>query len=77
MNDLLPTIAKCYMNGITLEICQGEIPDIFRRLRFNTITEFELPDTKDTDKEFNDWLNLYRGSGGWFERELLRESQCN
>lgn len=60
-----------------VEYYYGMIPDIFRRLWFDPITELRLPDAKATDKSFENWLYLYRGSGGWFERALLRESQCN
>lgn len=82
MNYQLPIIAKYCINEITVEVCHGEIPDVFRQLRFGPITEFELPDTKVTDKEFRCWLDSYRranlsGINAWFEHMLLEESQCN
>lgn len=51
MNSPLPTTVRCCVKGITLEICHGKIPNIFRQLRFDPITKFELPDTKVTDKD--------------------------
>ncbi len=61
MNNQFPTITKCInMDGMKIEVCHGEIPDVCRLLRFGPVTEFELPDAKATDEEFQDWLLLYR-----------------
>lgn len=67
------------MEKLTVEIFLGGIPDIFRKLHFGPVTEFELPDAKVSDEEFQEWLSLYRTSwsNGWFEKELLEEAQCN
>ncbi len=46
MNDLLPKTLRCRVDEITIEVCHGEIPEIFRQLYYNPITKFELPDTK-------------------------------
>lgn len=70
-----PIVIVCKTNGITIKICHGEISDEFRLHKFLPLTEFELPDAKGTDEEFNDWLNLYRWSSNWFEYELLEESK--
>lgn len=85
MHDLLPKTLRCRIDGITLEVCHGEIPDIFRQLRYDPVTEFELPDTKvrNIDErgcfvdEFQEWLTLYRHANPWFELQLLEEAQCN
>lgn len=74
---MILALAKCRVNGITLEVCQGEIPDVFRLLRFDPITELELPDTKASDVEFKAWIGLYRHSSILFGQALLGESQCN
>ena len=76
MNSQLPIVAKCHVNGITLEICQGNIPDIFRQLHFDPITEFELPDDK-SEREFRTWITLYRRAQEWSARNLLSRSLCN
>ncbi|RLC88995.1 MAG: hypothetical protein DRJ03_00095 [Chloroflexi bacterium] len=77
MDDLLPTVARCRVNGITLEVYHGEIPDVCRLLRFDPITEFELPDAKASDEDFEDWLALYRHAKPWFAGMLLEEAKCN
>lgn len=77
MNHQLPIILKCRINGIKIEICNGEIPDAFRSLHFNPVTEFELPDTKASDEEFQYWLYLYRHSNDRLGNILLKQSQCN
>ena len=66
-----PTIMEYNNNGITIEVCHGEIPDIFRqhgfsvsphlRITFGSIKEFELPDKEGTDGEFQEWLIGYKG----------------
>lgn len=76
MNQPL-SVAKCRINGITLEVCYGEIPDIFRLLWFVPITEFELPDTKGSDEDFSNWLGLYRHARPLDEQSLLEKAQCN
>ncbi len=83
MDDLLPKTLRCSTDGIIIEVCHGEIPEIFRQLRYDPVTEFELPDTKvkNIDKqgyfvdEFQEWLSLYRHADKWFEFHLLEESQ--
>ena len=77
MDNLLPTTLRYRFNGITFEICHGEIPDIFRQLRYDPVTEFELPDPKATDDEFQEWLTLYRHAKRFWEFMLFEESQCN
>lgn len=77
MNSQYPAVIEYYVNGITLEICQGKIPDLFRQAYFGPITKFELPDTKVNNDEFDCWLSLYRNSNAWFEQRLLEESKCN
>lgn len=74
----LPVIIRSRVNGVTIKVCHGKIPDMFRLLRFDPVQEFELPDTKESDEDFNDWLGLYRiSTTTWFEHFLLEESQCN
>ncbi len=77
MNDLLPTAARYRINGIALEVCHGEIPDVCRLLWFDKITEFELPDAKVSDEDFENWLALYRHAKPWFTGVLLEETKCN
>ena len=77
MNNLIPTTLRFRVNETTVEVCHGDIPDIFGQLQYDPIKELELPDTKVSDEEFQDWLSLYRCSGGWFKHRLLKESQCN
>lgn len=74
----LPVIIRSRANGVTREVYYDEIPDVFRRFRFDPVQEFELPDAKESDEDFNDWLGLYRiSTTTWFEHFLLEESQCN
>lgn len=78
MNDLPLTVAKCRVDDIRLEVCQGKIPDVCRLLLwFDPITEFELPDAKASDDDFNNFLGLYRHSSLWFTDVLLEGSQCS
>ncbi len=77
MNSPLPTVVRCRVNKITLEICHGNIPDIFRQLRFGSTIEFKLPDTKVTDEEFQKWLEFYRHINPWLAPQLLEKIQCN
>lgn len=77
MNNQLPVIVNYRVNGITLEVCHGKIPHIYHILKFGPIVEPELPDTKVTDEEFQDWLFLYRRAGPVAERQLLEEAQCS
>ncbi len=85
MNNLLPVILRSNINGTTIEVCHGEIPDIFRWLYFDPITEPELPDTKGTDEEFQEFLHHYRNAYQWYNPQwdkwasnyLLEKSKCN
>lgn len=77
MKEQIPLVVRCNTNGVTLEICHGDIPDFWRLLTFNPITEFELPDTIASDKDFSDWLGLYRRSNDGYTQLLLEESLCN
>ena len=52
MNNTIPIITRYRVNRIVVDVCHGEIPDIFRTSRFGPISKFELPDTKCTDQEF-------------------------
>ena len=76
-NDLLPTTLRCHVNVITIEVCHGEIPEIFIALRFDQISELELPDAKGTDGEFEEWLSIYRHASPMAQRRLLEETKCN
>lgn len=73
----MPTIVRCRSNNFVLEVCHGEIPDVCRLLWFDPITKLELPDTKVSNEEFNDWLRLYRRCDPQSEQLLLKEAQCN
>lgn len=77
MNEPIPVVAKCRINGILLEVCHGEISDIFRLLWFGPVTEFELPDTKRSDEEFRVWLEFYRPSSSSLGKTLLEITQCS
>jgi hypothetical protein len=73
----MPTIAKCRVGDIKLEICHGEIPDMFRSFWFGPITEFELPDPQGTDYNFDHWLSMYRKARPNSARILLEWIKCN
>jgi len=84
MNDLIPRTLRCRVNETTIEVCHGEIPDIFRQSYYDPVTEFELPDAKETgtDEDFRDWLDSYRranlsGVNAWYEVMLLHKSCCS
>ncbi len=77
MNNVIPTTLRFNINEITIEVCHGDIPNIFGQLRHDPVKEFELPDTKVSYEEFQDWLSIYRNSSNWFGYILLEESQCN
>ena len=77
MKDQLPTVVRCRVNEITLEICHGEIDDIFRKLWFGPIVHPELPDVKATDEEFENWRNRYALSSDFMADVLLEEAQCD
>ncbi len=81
MNDLIPKTLKYRVDGITIEVCHGEIPEIFRQLNYDPVTEFELPDTKNNEwqtgisnEEFEEWLDAYRFASSGFASFLLMES---
>lgn len=76
MNQPL-VVARCRIKGITLEVCHGDIPDVFRLLWFGQTTELKLPDTKTKDDDFNNWLKLYRNSKHSETQSLLDISQCS
>lgn len=67
------TVVKCLFaaDNLTVEICHGNIPDIFRQLRSGPLKEFELPDTKVPERKFHRWLDLYRHASPDFEQQLL------
>lgn len=73
------TVIKCNFvaNNLTVEICHGDIPDIFRQLWFGPLKEFKLPDTKVTEQTFQRWLDLYRHASPDFEQQLLDVAKCN
>jgi len=77
MSELLLVTAKCRVNETTIEFCLGSIPDVFRQLWFDPITELELPDEKEADIDFSDWLGLYRPADEKVSKRLLEVSQCN
>lgn len=77
MNNDLPTVVRFCRDDTTIEVCHGEIPDVCRLLRFDPITEFELPDTKGSDEEFDIWLCLYRHATPVLEKDLLGIAKCN
>jgi hypothetical protein len=75
MNDL-PTIAKCNINGFIIEVCSGNIPDIFRLLRFGPLVEPELPDTKEVNQGgFLEWMDHYRHAHPFSEYLLLEDAR--
>ena len=79
MNNPLHTVTQHIENGIILEVCYGKIPEIFRQLHFGPITEFELPDTKATNSEFQDWLIFYSKAKEslWVEQRLMEMAKCS
>ncbi len=71
MDSQIPITLRSRVNGITVEVCHGKIPEIFQQLRFDPITEPELPDTKGTDEEFQRFLHHYRDAYQWLNDYLL------
>ncbi len=66
----MPTVIRFWANkmgAIPIDVCHGPIPDIFRTSMFGPTTEFELPDAKESDDEFEGWLSDYRSSWCRFE----------
>lgn len=72
-----PIVLKVNLCGVDVEICHGEIPDIFRQVHFDQISDFELPDEKRSDDEFYDWIELYSISTDIWGQKMLEASQCN
>lgn len=68
------TVIGCNVDGVRLEYCNGPIPDRFGLIH-QKISELELPDTKVSDEEFEDFLSLYRHASPWFAYQLLEESK--
>jgi hypothetical protein len=60
-----------------IEVCVGEIPDVFRVLWFDPITELEVPDVKGSYIGFELWLNRYRDSNHRLGQMLLDITTCN
>lgn len=77
MNEPIPFVARCKIKGITLEFCYGEISDAFRLFWFGPTTEFELPDKRERDEDFHNWLGGYRRSTPMEAQSLLKRTQCN
>lgn len=77
MSKSMPIIIKYRSNDFVFEVCYGEIPDIYMLLWFEYITEFELPDTKESNEVFQDWICRYRKASDWVSNHMLRMSQCN
>jgi hypothetical protein len=76
MNSQLPVLAIGRQeNGITIEYCYGEIPDVFQELWFDPIKELELQDAKETNEDFQDWLSIYRHATPNMGRILLEGSK--
>ncbi len=71
MTSEIPIITRCRIDDVLIDVCHGNIPDIFRKLWFDPLKEFELPDTKVTEKKFQRWLDLYRHASPDFEQQLL------
>lgn len=77
MNDQLDIVTQHLEKGVILETCCGKMPDKFRQLHFGPIAEFEVPDIKVTDSEFQEWLIFYRRATLWVEPQLLEMAKCN
>lgn len=77
MNNQPPIVIRCLIGGIILDVCHGEIPDIFCTSKFGELIELELPDAKGTNKEFQNWLISYRQANPSFEKQLLKVAKCN
>lgn len=72
-----PIVLKINLSGIEVEVCHGSIPNTFRESFFNPITEFELPDAKRSDEEFEDWIEFYSISDDGWAHIMLEASICN
>jgi hypothetical protein len=72
-----PIVLKTNISGIDLEVCHGEIIDMFRSFWFGPITKFELPDTQGTYYNFDHWLSMYRKARPNSARILLGLIKCN
>jgi hypothetical protein len=85
MNNQIPRVVRFKNNGITVEICHGEIPDVFRELWFSPVIEMELPDAKvsyeeGSDEDFQGWLRYYRSIHElnlYHTRRALEISKCS
>lgn len=69
MRTQMPIVIRFWANqtrAIPIDVCHGEIPDIFRTSMFEPTSEFELPDAKELDEQwdtgFERWLTVYRSS---------------
>lgn len=72
------TVVQSKINGITIEVCHGEIPDEFRQLKFGTLKELELPDRKVTDEQFDIWwIDAFREAGPKMSKYLLDNARCS
>lgn len=70
MRTQMPIVIRFWgnqMGAIPIDVCHGAIPDIFRTSMFGPTSEFELPDAKESDDEFEYWLSIYRSSMCRFE----------
>jgi len=59
-----------------MKIWSGVIPDWYRCDNFGPTKEFELPDAKATDEEFEEWLQVYRHANDFFSMLMLDEASC-
>lgn len=63
------------IDSIPIDVCHGEIPDIFRTSMFGPTTELELPDAKGSDKDFQHLLLIYRIAQPVFANIVIGWSQ--
>lgn len=69
MRTQMPIVIRFWgkhIKTIPIDVCHGPIPDIFRTSMFGPTSEFELPDAKELDEQwdtgFERWLTIYRSS---------------
>jgi len=80
MRTQMPTVIRFWgkrLGAIPIDVCYGAIPDIFRTSRFDPTSDFELPDAKDTDYNFDHWLFMYRKARPNSARILLGWMKCD
>ncbi len=73
----LPVTLTHHSDGLRIESCHGEIPDLFRKMYLEDIITPQLQDTQSLSSEFANWLDIYREAGSWSEDYMLEKARCH